>query len=444
MGDRLIMSKKERDRKVILEQIKLGQLKHNDAAKRLKLSCKQIGRILKKYKTQGDAGLIHQSRGKPSYRAYSQVIKDNVLALYREKYMDFGPTFAMEKMFEEDSSLTMHHETLRLWLKEAGLFEPRRKRKAHRQRRERRARFGELLQLDGSIHAWLPGQDGKQCLMNMVDDATGKTLALLDTGETTHAAFALLRWWIQEAGIPMAIYVDLKSVYIAPKSLRTDENDELIEPDWLTHFGKACDALGIELIKAYSPQAKGRVERSHAVYQDRFVKELKLQNIQTIDEANKLLSESFVNHLNEKFAKPAANLEDAHVQVGSHVDLDQIFCWEFSRIVRNDYTIQFENQHFQIRDQCLKGLRPKAKITVKRHMDQSITLWLKNQALTYEAVTPEKEEKKETEKKGHNSHIQSKNARANRHKTPWGQFNKEWLHKRQKPIAAYPQGTQSA
>ncbi len=213
------MSKKERDRKVLLEQIKLGQLKHSDAAKRLKLSCKQIGRILKKYQTQGDAGLIHQSRGKPSYRAYSQAIKDNALALHREKYMDFGPTFAMEKMFEEDSSFTMHHENLRLWLKEAGLFEPRRKRKAHRQRRERRARFGELLQLDGSIHAWLPGQDGKQCLMNMVDDATGKTLALLDTGETTHAAFALLRWWIQEAGIPMTIYVDLKSVYIAPKSL---------------------------------------------------------------------------------------------------------------------------------------------------------------------------------------------------------------------------------
>ena len=180
------------------------------------------------------------------------------------------------------------------------------------------------------------------------------------------------------------------------------------------------------------------------MYQDRFVKELKLQNIQTIDEANKLLSESFVNHLNEKFAKPAADPLDAHVQVGSHVDLDQIFCWEFSRIVRNDYTIQFENQHFQIRDQCLKGLRPKARIIVKRHLDQSITLWLKNQALTFEAVTPEKEEKKEAEKKGHNSHVQSKNARANKHKTPWGQFNKEWLHKRQKPIAAYPQGTQSA
>ena len=404
------MSKKERDRKVILEQVKVGQLNHKDAAKHLKLSCKQIGRILKKYKTQGDAGLIHQSRGKPSSRAYSQVIKDHALDLYCEKYMNFGPTFAMEKMFEEDASLTMHHETLRLWLKASGLLEPRRKRKAHRQRRERR---GHGLELDGSIHAWLPGQDGKQCLMNMVDDATGKSLALLDIGETTHAAFALLRWWIQEAGIPMAIYVDLKSVYIGPKSLRTDENDELIEPDWLTHFGKACDALGIELIKAYSPQAKGRVERSHAVYQDRFVKELKLQNTQTIDEANQLLSESFVNHLNEKFAKPALNLEDAHVQISGHVDLDQIFCWEFSRILRNDYTIQFENQHFQIRDKCLKGLRPKAKITVKRHMDESITLWLKNQALTFEAITPEKQEKKQMEKKGHNSHIQLKNARAN-------------------------------
>lgn len=282
MGDLLIMSKKELQRKSIFDLVKLGQITQLDASKRLYLSYRQTKRAYQRYLKEGESGLIHRSRGKISTRAKPLEMRKTVLALYEQKYWDFGPTLAAEKLLEEDN-LPLHAETLRLWLKQAGLWQPRRIRRAHRSRRARRLRFGELLQLDGSIHAWLPGISSKQCLMNLIDDATGKTLALLDTGETTDAAFRLLKWWIKLHGIPMAIYVDLKSLYISPKSLRHMDEDNLVEPEWLTHFSRACKMLGIEVIKAYSPQAKGRVERNHGVYQDRFVKELRLRSIDTIE-----------------------------------------------------------------------------------------------------------------------------------------------------------------
>ena len=406
MEDRLIMNKKERQRKALLDQVIAGFISKKDARKRLALSSRQFRRIFTAYNANGDKSLVHKSRGKPSTRAYPAEKKKKILAIYREKYWDFGPTFASEKLEEEDH-----------------LKVPRRARKTHRKQRMRRARFGELLQLDGSIHAWFEGIDKKQCLMNMVDDATGKTLAILDVGETTRAAFALLKWWIQEAGIPLAIYVDLKSLYVSPKSLRHEEEDELVEPEWLTHFSKACKKLGIEIIKAYSPQAKGRVERNHAVYQDRFVKELKLKKIDTIEKANALLSGGFVNKLNEKFAKEPASPENAHIPLRRENKLDDILCWEFTREVRNDWTIQFENKHYQIEKKA--RVQPKQKITVKQHLDGSISLWYKESKIPFLLI--ERPVALAESKRGINGIECSKRARQNRHKTPWNQFNPSWL-----------------
>lgn len=242
MGDKLIMIKKERERKGMLDLVKMGQLTQIAASRRLGLSYRQTKRIYRSYITHGDEGLVHKSRGKPSPRAYSKEKKEAILSLYEEKYMGFGPTLASEKL-EEDDGYSVSVETLRLWLKEAGLWQEKHERRAHRTRRARRPKFGELLQLDGSIHCWFADIKEKQCLMNLVDDATGKTLAILDGGETTDAAFRLLKKWIQLHGIPMAIYVDLKSLYISPKSLRMSE-EELVEPEWLTHFSSACKELG--------------------------------------------------------------------------------------------------------------------------------------------------------------------------------------------------------
>jgi transposase len=246
MGDTVIMSKKELRRKTILDEIIRGRLKIIEASSKLSVCSKTVSRSLKRYKDQGTVGLTHKSRGKPSNRSTPTIYKESIIKIYEEKYLGFGPTFASEKLCEDDG-LTVVTETLRLWLKNAGLWSRHRKRKGYRSHRARRPRFGELLQLDGSIHAWFEGIQKKQCLMNMVDDATGKTLALMDYGETTRSALSLLKWWIKDAGIPAAIYVDLKSLYVSPKSLREkiEYCEELIEPEWLTHFSSACSAVNV-------------------------------------------------------------------------------------------------------------------------------------------------------------------------------------------------------
>lgn len=427
MGDRLIMNKKERLRKALLDQVIAGLISRKEARKHLKISDRQLKRIVSRYKEQGDEGLIHKSRGKPSTHAFSAEIKDQILTMYRKKYLNFGPTFAAEKLLEEDH-LAIHAETLRLWLKTDGLWQPARQRKQYRTRRARRLRFGELLQLDGSIHAWFEGIDQKQCLINMVDDATGKTLALMDYGETTRGALALLKWWILEVGIPMAIYVDLKSLYVSPKSLRYDKEEELIEAEWLTHFSKACKKLGIDIIKAYSPQAKGRVERKHAVYQDRFVKELKLKGITSIKEANHFLSEGFINQLNEKFAKPPADIQDAHVPWSIHNDLDQILCWEFTRQIKNDWTVQLDNTFYQLEKPARTMVCTKQKVLIRRHLDDSISLWYKDIRLPFHSIEDPIPQETETPKKGYDSEQRARSARDNKHRTPWGRFNPQWLN----------------
>lgn len=433
MGDLLIMSKTELQRKSIFDLVKLGQITRLDASKRLYLSYRQTKRAYNRYLKEGDAGLVHKNRGKKSARAKPQAMKKIVLALYEEKYWDFGPTLASEKLLEDDK-LKIHAETLRLWLKAAGLWQPKRQRKAHRSRRARRSRFGELLQMDGSIHAWFTGLETKQCLMNLIDDATGKTLALLDRGETTDAAFRLLKWWIKLHGIPMGIYVDLKSLYISPKSLG-NMDDDLVEPEWLTHFSRACKALGIEVIKAYSPQAKGRVERNHGVYQDRFVKELRLRGIQSIDEANKLLQESFIDGLNDKFMKEPASIEDAHVALMSEQDLDEIICWEYTRTVYNDWVIRFENQLLQIQKTKSIQVRPKEKITLKKHLNGKITLWSKGRKIPYlvidkPALEASKASKIALQKETMGTVIRGKS------QSPWRTFNPGWLKKTKEHLLA--------
>lgn len=434
MGDLLIMSKKELRRKSILDLVQHGQLTQLDASKRLGLSYRQTKRVYQKYLKEGDSGLIHKNRGKASKRAFPLEMKKTVLSLYEEKYWDFGPTLASEKLLEDDNQ-KLHAETLRLWLKAAGIWQPKRQRKAHRTRRTRRSRFGELLQLDGSIHAWLPGITTKQCLMNLVEDATGKTLSLLDSGETTDAAFRLLKWWIKLHGIPMAIYVDLKSLYISPKSLRHCDEDDLVEPEWLTHFSRACKALGIEVIKAYSPQAKGRVERNHGVYQDRFVKELRLKNIQTIEGANKRLQGGFIDNLNRKFMKAPTSTEDAHVALTEEQKLDDILCWEYTRTLHNDWIIRLENQWLQIQKPNANRVRPKQKITVKRHLNGKITLWNKEQKIPY-CFTERQIKEEEKAPKPYSAEKRSQNGQKSKLKSPWSQFNPGWLKQTKEHLEA--------
>jgi molybdenum-dependent DNA-binding transcriptional regulator ModE len=428
MGDKLIMSAKERKRKVICEDIKRGYLSVTNAAQRMGVGYRQAKRIWKKYRENGDIGLVHKSRGKASGHAYAIDFKQKILKLYEDKYLDFGPTFAAEKMTEEDK-VVMNDETLRLWLLEAKLWQPRRKRKSYRQRRARREKFGELLQIDGSDHAWFGSEYPRCCLLNIVDDATGITMSQLDYGETCKVLLGTLKSWVKKYGVPKAVYVDLKNLYVSPRR----EVDDDVETT-MNVFERVCQLLDIQIIKAYSPQAKGRVERNHGVYQDRFVKELKLKKITTIEEANDFLWKTYLNKVNRKFAKKPASEEDAHCSHKAYGDLNQIFCWEYNRKIRNDYTIRFDNEFYQLRKYQPIKLRESQDVEIHVHLNGNMSFWKNDYRLAYKKIKePEPKEPEAKKESDYTSAERSAIARSNKHKSPWNQYNPKWIKNRKRP-----------
>ncbi len=395
MEGHLTMSAKERRRKSVFDEVQEDRLTLGEASEKLGLSYRQCRRSYRRFREEEDAGLVHRSRGRPSNRRLPQELRERVVKRYRERYEGFGPTLASEKLAQE--GLVLDHETLRKLLIEEGLWTKRRKRVKHRQRRERKHHFGELLQLDGSHHAWFGGERARCCLMDVVDDATGRRLALLAPQETTEAAMRLLWQWIERYGIPKAIYVDKKSVYLALREPTMDEQLAGLEPQ--TAFGAACVKLGIELIAAHSPQAKGRIERTHGVYQDRFVKELALRAITTIDTANKLLQNGFTEQLNTKFAQEPASAVDFHRSRPKRLDLADVFCLEEYRTVQNDWTVRYKNRHYQIVQENRTRPKPKDKVLVRTRLDGSVHLVFRDKPLRFRRLsTPELRRRLETQK----------------------------------------------
>lgn len=406
MGGHLIMSDKERHRKAIMEMVSKGRLTLDQAAEQCEISYRQAKRIYRRYKIEGDAGLVHQARGQKSNRRHPH--QGQIIALYKDKYEGFGPTLASEKLSEDDD-FHVNHETLREWLLKENLWHRQRKRSPYRRQRECRAQFGELVQIDGSIHDWL-GNGCHSCLINMVDDATSKTHAYLDSGETTQAVFIAIWQWIERYGIPLAFYVDLKTVYISKH---------------FSHFQKACKKLGIRIIKAYSPQAKGRVERKHAVYQDRFVKELMLKKIKSIPEANAVLANGFIDKLNNKFEKLPRSDQSAHVPL-LDLDLNQILCWEYTRQIKNDWTFTFKNKCYQVEKVDALQVKSNDKIYVRHHLDNSITAWHNNKKLTITLIEAQPKKANQPIVLRLTKQAAGKRGKAN---SPWGQFNPHWLKK---------------
>lgn len=416
MGDLLIMSAKERKRKVILEEVQQGLLSLKGATQRLGVCYRQAKRLLARYRKEGDSGLVHKSRGKASKRAIAIEYKTKVTEIYHQKYPEFGPTFAAEKIREIDG-LTVHHETLRRWLLEKQLWKRSRERKAHRQRRQRREKFGEMVQIDGSIHAWFGEELAHSCLLNIVDDATSTTLGEMDTGETCKVLLSAFKKWVEKYGVPQSVYVDLKNLYVSPKRKGDDDIESTMNV-----FERVCRLLDIEIIKAYSPQAKGRVERNHGIYQDRFVKELKLRGIKTIDGANKLLTETYLDGINNKFAKKAASLVDGHCSTDAYGDLEQIFCWEYTRKISNDFTIRFNSQYFQLVKEQAIQIRPKQEVLVRIHLDNSVSIWLNDMRLSYKKIDCPVKQKVVKIKRGISSSQRSESAKKTKYKSPWNHF----------------------
>ena len=379
MEGRVEMSRKEREG---AHQVRLcveGEQGQRDAAIKLRLSVRQVKRLVKRYREEGEAGLCHRSRGRPSNRGYKEGVRGEVLALYRERLGGFGPTLASEKV-EEALGLKIDPETIRRWLSAGGMWERHRGHKAHRQWRERKGHFGELVQMDGSFHDWF-GNKGMDCLMNMVDDATGTTLGLLSEGETTEAAMVTLWEWIERYGIPCALYTDWKNVYLTTREPTAEEVEAGEAP--LTVFGKACAKLGIKIIGASSPQAKGRVERSNAVYQDRFVKELSLRAIRTREGANELLGGSFCDGLNAKFSVTPASESDYHRPVPEGLDPASVFAWEEDRTVAQDWTVRYHNRWLQITSGNRSLPPAKSKVVVQRRLDGTLHLYYRGKEVLH-------------------------------------------------------------
>ena len=293
MGKRgtILMSGKERDSLVVMERVKLGELKVSEAALVLGICYRQCLRRWRRYVAEGAAGLVHRLRGRKGNRSIGEDIKGRIIGLYRGRYEGFGPVLFTEKL-EARHAIKVDHETVRRLLIREGLWKAVRKRKKrHRAWRERRTHFGELVQMDGSHHQWFEARGRKCCLMVMIDDATGIRMSLFSEEETTEAAMKLLWMWIARYGVPRALYTDKKNVFVASEKYR--ENARIEGREALTQFGRSCKRLGIKIIRAHSPQAKGRVERSNGVYQDRLVKELRLEGISDMTRANKLVSGGF-------------------------------------------------------------------------------------------------------------------------------------------------------
>lgn len=259
------MSGRERKRLVVMAQVRAGKLRLRAASDLLGVSYRQTKRLWSRYQAEGDQGLVHGLRGKPANRQSESSLREQVLARYRESYGDYGPTLAAESLAEDGIELSV--TTLRRWLTQAGLWQRKRERKQHRRRRERKEFFGELVQMDGSYHDWFEGRRAWAVLMVMIDDATGRIFARFFEAETLEAALTMTQHYVARQGLPVALYVDRAGIYRSDRE--PTEAEILAEKEPKTQFGRAVEELGVRLILARSPQAKGRVERMNGTLQDR-------------------------------------------------------------------------------------------------------------------------------------------------------------------------------
>lgn len=386
------MSKRELQRGGVLARVKAGELRVKHAADLMKVSYRQAKRLWRRYRAGGTASLKHGNAGRVSNRRRPKKERQKILRKVAEKYSGFGPTLASEHLASEDH-LEIHPETLRRWMLEAGLWKRARKRKAHRQRRDRRAHFGELVQMDGSFHDWYQGRAPEACLMNMVDDATSTVEARIGDEETIWAAARVLRQWIEKYGVPLALYTDWKNVY-----LREPTEKELLHGKVpVTQFGRMCQKLDIRIIAANSPEAKGRVERGNGTHQDRLVKKMGRKKIHTHEAAHQFLQEEYLAQHNARYARPPAEPQDYHRKAPGARELEQVFCLETERSISNDWVVRYENRYFQL--ERTHDYPPRqARVTVCEWEDGRIEIRYKNKTRAHHEIPAP--ERKPTRQRG--------------------------------------------
>ena len=372
--DRIKMSQQERDRLKVMAPVMSGERTQREAARLLALSERQIRRLQRRLEAGGDAAIIHGLRGRPSNRRQDERWRRRVVEACRDALAALGPTMASEKLAA--MGLAVPKETLRRWLLEEALWQPMRQREKHRQRRERRPCFGELVQADGSEHDWLEGRGERMTLITFIDDATSRTVARFHPAETTAAYMDVLGRWLRRHGRPAALYTDYDSVFVdnMPGGKAAQ-----------TQFGRALEELGIGWIGAGSPQAKGRVERFNGTAQNRLVKELRLAGARTMDEANTVLQKVFLPWFNRRCTVRPASPNDAHRPLDPSMNMAAILCHQERRHVANDYTVRFENRVYQILPPPLPGLRG-GRVILERRSNGSLRLRFKEVYLKFKVA----------------------------------------------------------
>jgi transposase len=384
------LSGKERRRLELLSQVREGALKLVKAAALAGVSYRQMKRVWARYQKEGDGGLVHRGRGRPSNRQLDPALRAKILERYEARYEGFGPTLASEYLAEE--GLEIDHETLRRWLMAEGLWKKHKRRKKHRQRRQRRAQRGELVQMDGSHHDWFEGRREWAVLMVLIDDATNRTYARFYEAEDTAGAMESFGRYARRYGLPQALYVDRDSIYECTREARIDEELRGEGPE--TQFGRAMRQLGVEIILANSPQAKGRVERRNGLFQDRLVKGMRLEGIDTLEAANEYLEKKFLPMLNRRFTLRGREAGDLHRRIPKGLRLEEVLCWEEPRVVQKDWTVRWRNRFFQINARHEALALPGRRIVVREKLSGQVRLLYHEQALRFREIAQRPRPKK--------------------------------------------------
>lgn len=376
MDKLLTMSEKELGRMEVIQRVEEKRLVQKEAAEILGVSERQIRRLIRRYRQGGASGLVSQRRGKASNHQIRAEVKQRGVDLLRGKYRGFGPTLACEKLVEVEG-LKISDESVRQIMIEEGLWKPKKAQKGMtHQMRERRACFGELVQIDGSPHDWFEGRTASCTLLVLIDDASGKLLGLrFVEQESFHSYVQVVRPYFEHYGKPVAFYSDKHSVFrVNIPNTGTGDN--------LTQFGRAMKELDIEIICANTPQAKGRVERANQTLQDRLVKEMHLRGVASMEEGNAYLPE-FMADFNRRFAVPARSQNDAHRPLNVQEDLEHILTWQEPRVLSKNLTLQFHKVVYQIQTERPTYALRNAQVTVCENGQGTVTILYKGKELAY-------------------------------------------------------------
>lgn len=384
MEGSITMSIKDTERIAIFDRLMKKEIKQKQAAKLLHLSTRQVRTLAKRYKNDGALGIVHRLRGTTGNRVIAKTVIDTAVEIVRRVYVGFGPTLAHEKLVDHHGC-TFSRETLRKAMVEGGLWRIKHRRVINlHQMRERRECLGELVQTDGSPHDWFEGRGDLCSLLVFIDDATGKPLWLeFAQSENTIAYLIAMKHYLQQHGKPLALYVDKHGVFrVNTTKGQTAGVDDV---NGITQFSRAMRELGIEVIFANSPQAKGRVERVNQTLQDRLVKELRLQGISSIAEANAFLPE-FTQTFSKKFAVVPKSPVNMHRPLLPNEKLEEILCLKHTRILSGQLSLSFGNRIYQVQtDRPLYAMRH-APVTVRQDVQGKVTIWYKNKSLAYEVI----------------------------------------------------------